>query len=457
MGRGRRPWGPGGRNEQHLRAHRGAVDPHTDDTWWLHDTEQVLLNNMRRWEDEADSSKRWSIWQESLNLISHACGYQCQMSIGRIGWDFQCVHFQSKDQWGLDRYQHNEAYSLNNHVTMATDKPRVEAFRRALNQAASARRVLDVGSGPFCLLSRLALRAGASSVDCVEQNQWAVEHAIDMFKAEAAQQENDVMCGIKASLVGYDLYGCEHAEWEGKSRLSLFVGAPELLEGFPKFQKLQLFEGYSSEAPLQGGYDLVVHEILGHIASSEGVVEALNNLRHRGLLRSDCVFVPRRAATLFVPTMEIKLSCLERILCLSGNRREQGLHCLTKYHAHRFPEQMFLATPAVFEDLDFGGDLQTRRHAVVEFVTDRSGVFDGLHFHMLVDMDSHATINTLLDHTSWSTTYVKLLDPGIFLPVGSHIICETWVQLDRPDPLYSVWVSVGKEKVAQFSWSGCSG
>lgn len=351
----------------------------------------------------------------------------------------------------MDRYQYNEAYSLSNHVTMATDKPRVEAFRRALDQGAVSRHVLDVGCGPFCLLSRLALQAGASSVDCVEQNQRAVKHAIGMFKAEAAHQESDIMRGIEASLVGYDLYGCEHAEGEGKPRLSLLVGAPE----HNLQRKLQLFEGYSSEAPLPGGYDLVVHEILGHIASSEGVVEALNNLRHRGLLRSECVFVPRRAATLFVPTMEIKLSCLERILCLSGSRR--GLHCLTKYHANRFPQEMFLATPAVFEDLDFGGYLQTRWHAVVEFVTDRSGVFDGLHFHMLVDMDSHVTINTLLDQTSWRTTYVKLLDPGIFLPVGSHIICETWVQLDRPDALYSVWVSVGKKTVAQYSWSGCSG
>jgi len=469
MTHGKGPSGPGHRDNHHWCAHRKGVksfapEPRPppeawerwDETWWLAEAEQFLLSNCRRWHDEPHSSERWNIWQQSLDHLSQVCGYNRQMAMRRIASDFHCAHFRFMSRRGKDQYQQNEDYSLENHITMVNDRPRVEAYRRALGRAARGQHVLDVGCGPFCLLSRMALQAGARSVHSVEQNHRAVKHAIGMFKDEACGQESDGLRKIAASLVDYDLSGYERADGEGAPRLSLFAGASQQ----PFDRTLQLFEGFSSDAPLPGGYNLVVHEILGHIASSEGVVEALNNLRHRGLLTPDCVFVPRRAATLFVPTMQVDLTCLERILCLCGGGQGGNLRCMTKYNADRFPQHAFLATPALFENLEFGGDLQTKRHAVVEFVTNCDGVFDGLHFHMVVDMDGLVSINTLLDDTSWNTTYVKLLEPGIFLPAGSRIICEVWVQLDRPDPLYSIAVSVheiSEKPVAEFCWSGATG
>jgi len=190
---------------------------------------------------------------------------------------------------------------------------------------------------------------------------------------------------------------------------------------------------------------------------SEGVVKAISDLRDRCLLTRDCVFVPRGAATLFVPTMKLHLTCIERTLCLNRNRLGGDLNCLVKYHADRFPQHAFLAKPKYFEDLDFEGDLQMERHGVIEFITDLSGVFDGLHFHMEVDMDGHGMINTLHEDTSWSTTYVRLLDPGIFLPAGSRITCETYIDLDRPDPFYFIAVLVDRQQIAKYSWSGCTG
>ena len=59
--------------------------------------------------------------------------YKERTLLHRIGMDYKCAHFHAVAQWGKDRYQYNEAYSLNNHITMAKDRPRVEAFRRALD------------------------------------------------------------------------------------------------------------------------------------------------------------------------------------------------------------------------------------------------------------------------------------------------------------------------------------
>jgi hypothetical protein len=224
-------------------------------------------------------------------------------------------------------------------------------------------------------------------------------------------------------------------------------------------REMRLFHGFSSAVKLEGTYNLVVHEILGHIASSEGVVAAILDLRTRGLLDADCIFVPRRAVTLFAPTEQMQFTCLERIIHLNENSSET-IKPRTKYQCNRFPPFAALAPAAGFESLDFDGDLRARQSNSVEFFTDRDAVFDGFHFYMLVDMDGHIFINTLLDETSWRTTYVKLLAPGLFLPKGSRIHCQTHVELDTAEPFYSIVVSVGSRKnpaeVARYSWSGCS-
>eukprot|EP00931_Biecheleriopsis_adriatica_P107493 TRINITY_DN81837_c0_g1_i1.p1 TRINITY_DN81837_c0_g1~~TRINITY_DN81837_c0_g1_i1.p1 ORF type:complete len:452 (+),score=45.76 TRINITY_DN81837_c0_g1_i1:184-1356(+) len=390
-----------------------------------------------------------------MDLLSKTCGYTSRVSLRRIAHDFQCTYFRRMDRWGKDQHEQNEAYTLRNHIAMATDQARVDAFRAALHGSSYGRHVLDVGCGPFCLLSRLALLAGASTVDCVEENRRAVQHAIDLIKDEADGQMNINLSRIGASFMGYELSGRERTDSEWKGTPSLDLDVQVIRNGIHR--KLQLFQGFSSDAPLPGGYNLVVHEILGHVASSEGVVNAIRDLHDRCLLTQDCEFIPRRAATLFVPTMQIQLSCVERILCLQATSQGYGLQSLVKYHADRFPEHAFLAKPAFFEDLDFSRTLQMKQHEIVEFVTDRSGVFDGVHLHKLVDLAGRRMINTLRDETSWNTTYVRLLDPGIFLPVGSRITCETWIEFDRPAPYYWIAVFVESKPVAKFSWSGCTG
>ena len=56
------------------------------------------------------------------------------------------------------------------------DSVRVNAFAAALRRVSAGKTLCDLGSGPFCLLSRLALGAGASRVT-------AIEHAEDAARA----------------------------------------------------------------------------------------------------------------------------------------------------------------------------------------------------------------------------------------------------------------------------------
>jgi hypothetical protein len=62
------------------------------------------------------------------------------------------------------------------------------------------------------------------------------------------------------------------------------VGAPQAA------RVVELYRGLSNTTALPAGMDLIVHEILGNVASAEGVINAINELRGReGLAGRTCL------------------------------------------------------------------------------------------------------------------------------------------------------------------------
>ena len=59
-----------------------------------------------------------------------------------------------------------------------------QGYAAALRRHAAGKEVLDIGTGPFCLLARLALGAGARSVTAVEHAENAVATAIEYLRHE---------------------------------------------------------------------------------------------------------------------------------------------------------------------------------------------------------------------------------------------------------------------------------
>ena len=89
----------------------------------------------------------------------------------------------------------------------------------------------------------------------------------------------------------------------------------------------------------------------------------------------------------------------------------------------------------------------------------RSGVLDGVHLHMRIQLDRHTDINTLEQDTSWSTTYIRLSDAGVPVQQGDRIVCKCVAIFDSQLPQYSVKLGtgpVGRERlVGEFDWEGC--
>ena len=61
---------------------------------------------------------------------------------------------------------------------------------------------------------------------------------------------------------------------------------------------MQLFQGLASHVALPGKVELLIHEILGHVASCEGVVRAVRELKQRpGLMARGARLLPCAAGT----------------------------------------------------------------------------------------------------------------------------------------------------------------
>ena len=353
---------------------------------------------------------------------------------------------------------------------------------------ASAIRVLDVGSGAYCFLSRMALAAGAKEVHAVEVNHAAWSHATQLFQAEVQlsgsstsnsssaageQFDEDIKESLQMvsrfPLIGREAQAKEltahSSETSYAVTLSLKSERSEVNEARRYGREMTLLThcGHSSSVATEGPYQLVIHEVLGHIASSEGVAETIDGLVRRGMCSSNCVFIPRAAGTLFAPTVALKLNDLETVLNAHFNG-EVGLRTQVKYHARCFDSSHFLAEPQPFEWYEFGKSdcVQKRR---VTFVTAKEGHFNGLHFHLLVELDEFTSIDTLRSETTWSTTYVRLIEDSVWLPAGTRMVCdcETKLKSDGPNQgirCFRVQVHIGEpwdeQEIASFSWEGCT-
>lgn len=347
--------------------------------------------------------------------------------------------------------------------------------------------MLDVGTGPFMLLGRMAQRAGASCVACVESSASSVGMAVELMRLEYLN--GDWRRALQSSSEQHPA-DVDDGEWVIRnldlplSFRSLTVSAPlsaardsgSSARGVPRpvacavtelshsTCDLCLFEGLSSCVALPPRIDLVVHEILGHIASSEGAVKVMRELRSRpGLLTADCKVIPRAAGTFIVPTAPLELSLLERLVSFADSGATLPFPQAI-YRTQGVPRENFLDAPQLMEWFDFtkSSELDTRQRRVCDFKTQRDTKFDGLHLSLAVELDEFETIDSHKQTTSWSCTYIRLFAAAdaVFLPAGAMVrfTCMTDVSSDCPE--YTVHVSIARDAQEQlchlttYSWRG---
>eukprot|EP00438_Fugacium_kawagutii_P008492 Skav210944 [mRNA] locus=scaffold713:217009:225122:+ [translate_table: standard] len=187
---------------------------------------------------------------------------------------------------------------------MSDDKLRTEAYAAAIAQrvASEARVVLDLGTGPFALLATIAARAGARKVYAIERTATAAASARQTVLSEGLE---DV---------------------------------------------ISVIEGNSQDVKLPEKVDLIVSELVGNVATGEGVVETIRDARRflRDELQKDPeAMIPSRCQTAIAPVMYTN----HELLAAKGPEFVQRPFKLFSEST----DLLFLAKPQLLEDFNLCG------------------------------------------------------------------------------------------------------
>ena len=224
-----------------------------------------------------------------------------------------CFEVLVADPRPTDVFSQSLTFDVATHDHMQADGARCAAFADAISEHARGKIVLEIGTGPSALLAVLAARSGAKRVYAVEG---------DAAAASAAKQHVEQL--VQAGSVPA---GC------------ILI--------------LHKFSTQLSSADLPEPIDLVVHELLGTFASSEGVRHFLGAARPR-VLRAPgaCVSIPHRSATMLAPGIAPGRDLLRRV-----PSRHTAIGPGQKYlivgRAGALPPELLMATALPFEDLFF--------------------------------------------------------------------------------------------------------
>ena len=158
--------------------------------------------------------------------------------------------------------EHPQAYDTQDHDIMQEDTARMRAFAVAIERAVPGRVVLDMGAGPDAVLALCAARCGAARVYAVEGNASAAAAAARLVRRK--EETGELRRGVVrvVARVSTDLN---------------FADVPA------------------------GTVEVLVHELMGILASSEGVRHFVRGLRP--FLAPGCVSIPASACTLVAPGM----------------------------------------------------------------------------------------------------------------------------------------------------------
>jgi hypothetical protein len=288
---------------------------------------------------------------------------------------------------------------------MENDEVRNQAYQDAIRETVSGKVVLEVGTGRKALWAVCCARAGAKRVYAIEANRRAYQASLRYVKSR-------------------------------------------------KIENVHLILGFSDKVHLPERCEVLVHSLVGDIASAEGMIPVIEDAKRR-LLTPDAVHIPQRCTTYVVLAEDPKLSPAERLLSygMRGLRPFEGLSFVW-FYGFRHPAA--LSEPHVFEDFVFreAPPLHTSRRLVMAIK--RDGELRGVCFFIRLYVSEKRVVDTWASSTAWSTPYVRLKAPT---PVRKDDLVDMCIQSDLSgNPSYAIRLTHHAEgavkEIGQYAWSG---
>lgn len=291
---------------------------------------------------------------------------------------------------------------------MSADEVRVASYRRAFERCVRDKIVLDIGTGKDALLARLCAAAGARKVYAVE----VLEDACAAARALIAE-------------LGLD-------------------------------DRVVVIQGDIQDIVLPEPVEVCTQGIVGNIGSSDGIASIWNDARR--LFAPEVIAIPSRCETLIAPAQlpaalreapaftPLAATYVERIFAAAGGPFDVRL-CV-----RNFPLTGLLATPAVFEDLDFTAAVPIEYTDQAEFVVTQAGWFDGFVLWTRIHTDVGESVDFLQHQQAWLPVWFPVADDAIPVRQGDRIRaqwrCSVPVGQIFPDYLISTVVIAAESACA---------
>ena len=259
---------------------------------------------------------------------------------------------------------------------MTNDVVRNAAYHQALDENCAGKVVLDVGTGADLVWARAAAKAGAEHV-------FAIEGMEASFHKASAKLRN---LGLEKQIT------LIHGQGEAVPALKRGgTGDPEMV-------------------------DVIVSEIIGEIASSEGSIPVLKQARDR-FLKPNGLMIPIAART------HIAAASLPHELHNEPQFGFRGQSYADRIFQHtkrqfdirisieNFPASNLLSTPALFEEIDYAGDLEIDSTLTQTLGIQQSGRIDGFVLWPEIICCEGVRIDGLQQQTNWFPAFFP-----VFLP-----------------------------------------
>jgi hypothetical protein len=305
----------------------------------------------------------------------------------------------------LSEREQVEWYPVWMYELMETDENRNRPYRDTILEAVAGKVVLELGTGRKALWAVCCAEAGARKVYAVEANKRAYRESVKFLKARNIDNVN-LICG------------------------------------------------FSDKVTLPERCEVLVHDLIGNIASSEGMIPFIEDAKRR-MLTPNAVHIPQRCVTCAVLAEDPTLTLAERTLShvLRGFRR---LDRLPFVRVFGFRPQDALSEPYVFEDFTFRQVQQLRRDVQLDMKIKRNGVLQGVFFFLRIYFNDTRVLNTWASPTCWETPFVRFKQPAR-VKKGDHV--QLCIQSDLSGtPNYSLQlahkVNGSAKRIGEYSWSG---
>jgi amino acid adenylation domain-containing protein len=296
------------------------------------------------------------------------------------------------------------------YYAMTNDERRNRSYKSAFDQHVKDKVVVDIGTGPDVILSRLCVEAGAKKVYAIELLEETYQRA----------QENIRKLNLQ--------------------------------------DKIILIRGDSREICLPEKADVCVSEIVGAIGGSEGAVPILNNARR--FLKEGGRMIPQRSITLIAAVSfpdelingpgftETPRYYLEKIFEQVGYQFDLRL-CV-----NNFPQANLLSNAEVFEYLDFTDCINPEYYREINFTIQKQGRLDGFLVWLNLHTMEGETIDILKHQHCWLPVYFPVFHPGIEVSIGDVIKagCSSELSGNNLNPDYNIEGSILRKNAEKISF-----